>query len=60
MSTEGDREALVDVIYRAWNEEHPGDDVPWINELGRAKLADAILAAGFRRTPAPEPEGRES
>lgn len=55
MSTEDDREALNDVIYRAWNEEHPGNDVPWINELGRAKLADAILAAGFRRGAPAEP-----
>lgn len=50
MSTEEDREALIDLI-----DGCVPDDIPGYRQRYTDKAAEAILAAGFHRTPAPAP-----
>lgn len=42
-SVKPSREDVRLALYNAWNEKDPGDSVPYIGDLGRGILADAIL-----------------
>lgn len=59
MSDNNEREALAGVLYDAWDKEE-GNSIPYLSSEARQSLADAILAAGFRRAPIEDAEPPEA